>query len=436
MKNANENNKVHAAILNYKGSDEGLEHIKKLIDNATIEEINYKDISEDTPLHLAAREGHIEVVSFLIEAGAEINTKNENYITPLHIAAANGHTAIVEALIAANANIEAKNISDWTPLHIAALRGHTAIVEALIAAGANKEANESNGHTPLLFAAQSGQTATVQALIELGSEINAKNKNCNTPLLFAAQKGHSEVVKFLINKGVDIEGKNIEDFTPLLFAAQSGQTEVVKVLIDKGADKEAGACYWIQRTALHQAAYNGHIEVVKILIAEKANIDAKDNIGKTPLHYADDSGHAAIVEILINAGAKECFSGPVVAIVTYLSLVVVGLLAAYFVPQAFLILTGPLLGSLGLIHNLPVLQVTVLSLIVSLGSILVGSLVSRFDGKMDLVGQNHLVSDELNYGTGNKAVTVAVVDTCENPSELEKGKGNDVQASVAPPAHK
>jgi len=155
----------------------------------------------------------------------------------------------------------------------------------------------------------------------------------------------------------------------------------------------------------------------------------------TPLQLARQEEHYAIALVFLTAKAKGFLAKNIVPIVTFLSLVVVGLLAAYFVPQAFLILTGPLLGSLGLIHNLPVLQVMVLSLIGSLCSILVGSLVSRFDGKLDSVGQNHLVSGEFNSGTGNKAVPTAVAGTGRNHGVLGEVKDPDAQVSGNPSAN-
>ena len=39
-----------------------------------------------TPLHVAIKEGHYDVVELLIEKGADVNAKNINGNTPLHIA--------------------------------------------------------------------------------------------------------------------------------------------------------------------------------------------------------------------------------------------------------------------------------------------------------------------------------------------------------------
>jgi ankyrin repeat protein len=57
-----------------------------------------------TPLHLAARNGHKEVVELLIAAGAEVNAKTgadvnaKTGTTPLQLAALNGHNETVVLL--------------------------------------------------------------------------------------------------------------------------------------------------------------------------------------------------------------------------------------------------------------------------------------------------------------------------------------------------
>ncbi|KAK3276333.1 hypothetical protein CYMTET_15581 [Cymbomonas tetramitiformis] len=57
--------------------------------------------------------------------------------TPLHLAAENGHLAILEALIGGGAAVNYHTLVLQTPLHLAAVHGHTAAVKALMQAGAD-----------------------------------------------------------------------------------------------------------------------------------------------------------------------------------------------------------------------------------------------------------------------------------------------------------
>ena len=57
-----------------------------------------------TPLNLAAHEGHSEIISVLIEAGADPNSRRLDGSTSLHCAAQEGHMDAIKLLIRAKAN--------------------------------------------------------------------------------------------------------------------------------------------------------------------------------------------------------------------------------------------------------------------------------------------------------------------------------------------
>lgn len=70
------------------------------------------------PIHLAAEEGHAEMINFFLKHGVDVNSPTEgaNRITPLHMAAAKGRASVVEMLIAAGADINACDVAGKTPL--------------------------------------------------------------------------------------------------------------------------------------------------------------------------------------------------------------------------------------------------------------------------------------------------------------------------------
>ena len=61
----------------------------------------------------------------LLEHEADVNAPNSKSITPLHLAAGNGHVEMVELLIDYDANISPKNDDGQTPLAMA-LQGFAA----------------------------------------------------------------------------------------------------------------------------------------------------------------------------------------------------------------------------------------------------------------------------------------------------------------------
>ena len=63
----------------------------------------------ETALHLAARNGHLDVCRFLIQSGAEKNLRNIYEQSPLNLAAEQRHLKMVVLLIE---NLAEEN-SDW-----------------------------------------------------------------------------------------------------------------------------------------------------------------------------------------------------------------------------------------------------------------------------------------------------------------------------------
>jgi E3 ubiquitin-protein ligase HACE1 len=114
--------------------------VKFLVELDT-EVLNIPNYEYETPLHLAARNGNVYLVKYLVQNGCNIKAKSANGATCLHVACENGHYTTVECLLKHGAEVNATNSADQTPLHIAASRGHTKIVELLLLHNAILDAN-------------------------------------------------------------------------------------------------------------------------------------------------------------------------------------------------------------------------------------------------------------------------------------------------------
>lgn len=68
------------------------------------EDLNVADNAGNTPLQIAALEGCVPIVKFLLEAGCEVDTRNIDKDTPLIDAVENGHLEVVKLLLEAGAN--------------------------------------------------------------------------------------------------------------------------------------------------------------------------------------------------------------------------------------------------------------------------------------------------------------------------------------------
>lgn len=157
-----------------------------------------------TPLLYAARAGKAEVVTLLIESGADIDVQEQfMYASPLDSAATLGHFAVVEALLAAGAEVDIHS-PYGTPLHSAALSEHDDIAALLLQNGADVNAMGYGDSTALHLAAGAcgeediGRTEPADLLISHGAQINAIACDGTTPLDAAAQVGDEAMVALLL----------------------------------------------------------------------------------------------------------------------------------------------------------------------------------------------------------------------------------------------
>lgn len=293
-------------------------------------------------------EGHAEVISVLVEAGADPDVPdNTTGIKPLHRAAHSNHSAAVTALLKAGVDpltpktLDTKwlvtthdPVTGQTPL-LFACSGHLEAVEAFLPfIGENIDLL----HQTLTWAATAGSSAVVSRLLQHpGVNVNAI-VNGKTALYRACKELHSTVVAALLQAGAlpSIDRAAGSDGVPHRTFGESNSSKLnclvalcdhediiygVKDLEEKQREiftqlTEAGADInfrnEINQTALHIAA--GSPVLVRLLLEAGADANAVNRFGATPLHrmltYRNSSiesmvllieqGHANINAVNIN----------------------------------------------------------------------------------------------------------------------------------------
>uniref|UniRef100_A0A452UH50 Ankyrin repeat and KH domain-containing protein 1 n=1 Tax=Ursus maritimus TaxID=29073 RepID=A0A452UH50_URSMA len=186
--------------------------------------------TQETALTLACCGGFSEVADFLIKAGADIEL---GCSTPLMEASQEGHLELVKYLLAAGANVHATTATGDTALTYACENGHTDVADVLLQAGADLEHESEGGRTPLMKAARAGHLCTVQFLISKGANVNrATANNDHTVVSLACAGGHLAVVELLLAHGADPTHRLKDGSTMLIEAAKGGHTNVVSYLLD------------------------------------------------------------------------------------------------------------------------------------------------------------------------------------------------------------
>jgi hypothetical protein len=159
------------------------------------------DSNDSLPIITACEVGNVEIVDFLIKAGASIvYARDRSYNTPLHIAANNGNLQLVERLLQVEGiKIDKENIYKKTPLNIASEIGNVVIVDLLLKHGADPNHENKSGETPIFNIYKSNKdTKTkeeiVLLLMEAGAETSKVNKEGKTIFYFVKRNEENEEI--------------------------------------------------------------------------------------------------------------------------------------------------------------------------------------------------------------------------------------------------
>lgn len=302
----------------------------------------------------AAAMGYVEVMKLLIEAGADLNLHSQlidapqpnpdrrqggfvyanipkGRFTALHFAAREGQLEAVRALIEAGADLDVVDEEGTNALVLATLNGHLDVTGLLLDAGADPNVADNFGRTVLfvatdlntidynprpapVIASQLKPVDIVRMALEKGADPNVELK-AGLPAYLAQGATHNPI----LNKGA----------TPFLRAAMSGDLEIIEMLLEAGAEplheteeREAMVMAGMEmptppgrtntlmaaagvgwRDQLSRGREEDAIELIGMLLDRGADINAANQAGDTALHGAALRGSTAIIRYLVDNGA-------------------------------------------------------------------------------------------------------------------------------------
>lgn len=184
----------------------------------------------DSALLLAAEIGWLDVVQRLLPPGSSARSGFAGPDTPLAAAARNGHSEVVKFLIGKGADV-----NQGLPLLGAAYRNRADIVALLLESGSNVNAVDEQGRSALWLSCADDHEHVMRMLLDRGANANLPSKYGETPLMRAVQAGQATAAKLLIAHRADINAKDQSGKSVLGYA---GKWDAVRALLVANGAKQ------------------------------------------------------------------------------------------------------------------------------------------------------------------------------------------------------
>lgn len=327
----------HATLLHVSCYWDFSSSVRKLLATPSgLEMLNQADSHGWTPLHWASSNGHSQLVTNLLDAGATIDTIDQAFWTPLFWAVMRGHDAVARLLLERGSSPFDQDQTCLTPVHWAILTGNTEIAEMLL---------DNAIHSPLRYqSANHGLTTPINQLTVEGAKAAFHPPQTKNLFQLAAEISDTERFQklarkygdfFSINKiGFDtwninemwdtskivfskadisfwrrlrdkapVDGVRIEILTK---AIQCEDVNLVRSILDfsrdMGKDLANEAVSRYESGYVHVAAYSGSAEIMRMFKHAGFPLTATDSRGFTPLHYACRTGTPEVSDVILEAG--------------------------------------------------------------------------------------------------------------------------------------
>ncbi|KAJ4412174.1 hypothetical protein N0V91_000642 [Didymella pomorum] len=307
-------------IMELASSLKKLESVKVLIGAGVSPNVR-KDNSY-TPLASAIRDDSAEIVTYLLEHGADPNFKAVEF--PTYKCITHKRTHYLPQLVAAGADLHTpKGIIETAVAH----KDKDALIYLLDQGVNPNDRCPEGGATALTTAIRENNLEFVDLLLNHGANPAVRGQDwplcmaVKNPIVLkrllafpdlnprafrgcvemAVHAGQLESVKLLLGAGVSVEDKNCGVFSPLTTAIREGHKSIVRLLLDEAnADPNAPGEHLPLVKALR--SYDGHdTEVVQMLLSRGADINRMHR-GWNAVLQAVENSDTEILCLLVSLG--------------------------------------------------------------------------------------------------------------------------------------
>jgi ankyrin repeat protein len=288
-------------------------------------------------IHFAVREGHVDAVRLLLDAGADPEWNGLHDGSLIEMASEYGHAPIARMLEQAR-DRRGRVVTRQTdhPIHTAAERGDRQGVADLLDADPTLiDRGDRCGASSLHRAVVGGARDVVTALLDRGADVHAfvgaarglsngawrdlqaidlaiwrvprprpdlgiarllVSRGATYDLTVAAALGDLPAVRQMLDEdGSRIREARPSGVRPLSAAVEFGHDEIVHLLIDRGADPKWEEPMAPHGLAMHAAVQAGNEPIVEFLLAHGADPNAELDSAASPLAFAPTPEIRAVI---------------------------------------------------------------------------------------------------------------------------------------------
>ncbi|KAL8723890.1 MAG: hypothetical protein Q9181_007103 [Wetmoreana brouardii] len=290
-----ESAKGNSSMLHIASSQGDSKVVEFLLRKHLVEDIDSTTDCGETALHIASFHGEHINVGLLLDANADYTIFSKKNESPLHVAAKLGHLEVVEAFVSRNCQTRLPNAVGLTPELYARKYGHREVVEFL----KDQRIKEAFGLVKFL-----------KILLDRAQEHVSQYCRPIHPLHLAVMNNHLDCVKLLLEDSAQEkrnrpqyhvcgEGYDASHLANLRIHDQS-MTAPWQAKPGLGLPRS----YYTAAAPLHLAASEGNVAIARLILTHWAFVDCTDAIHDTPLHKACEAGHKGVVRLLLDSGAN------------------------------------------------------------------------------------------------------------------------------------
>lgn len=274
-------------------------------------EINCQTNDKYTPLHLSCHNGHQGCVKALlyycdhIKVKIDKNLPNKMGDTPLHLAATWGFVEIIETLLEYGVKIDRINRLG----HTASDYAHNSYITELLQNTFMMVDDDLNNTCSNNERQLANNVELFRGYIEnsMKSNMEMHRKTDNDKIIAAIRNGDIKLAYYFL--GLNIHENDNKPCHPLCTCDICSEKDEAKDLNENSFKNndvvDVNGCNSEGVTLLHAAALIGNMNLIQYLLSQGASVNSKTQKNETVLHFAVKSKSASVIELILSKVSEE-----------------------------------------------------------------------------------------------------------------------------------